>query len=73
MTVPLRADRDPKFAELDVVRLRSMVFTEDGALPAGTIGAIVHSHRSGEAYEVEFVEPVAVTVTLRGADLTLAA
>ncbi|WP_353205208.1 DUF4926 domain-containing protein [Sphingomonas sp.] len=57
------------FAELDIVRLRSMLYTDDGSIPAGSIGTIVFRHDRGAAFEVEFVKPFAVVATLRPADL----
>jgi hypothetical protein len=64
-----RLPADPTFDDYALVRLRSVVGTDAGILLPGTIGTIVHRHDSGEAYEVEFVEPVAIVVTLRSDDL----
>lgn len=60
------------FAELDVVLLRSAAFTDQGSLPIGALGTIVFRHIHGEAYEVEFTEPVAAVLTLRPADFVSA-
>ncbi|WP_052075507.1 MULTISPECIES: DUF4926 domain-containing protein [Sphingomonas] len=64
-----RLPADPTFDDYALVRLRSVVGTDAGILLPGTIGTIVHRHDGGEAYEVEFVEPVAIVVTLRNGDL----
>ncbi len=47
----------PPFTELSVIRLTRPVASEDGQVPSGTSGTIVHIGRSGRAYEVEFTEP----------------
>lgn len=59
----------PSYGELDIVRLRSMLYTEGGSIPAGSIGTIVFRHDRGVAYEVEFTDPFAAVVTLLPADL----
>lgn len=71
MAATLRPARsDPTaYAELDIVRLRSMLYTDEGTVPAGSTGTIVYRHDRGEAYEVEFVVPFAIVATLRAADL----
>jgi|UniRef100_UPI0035CCA215 hypothetical protein len=66
--VPMR----PEYAELDLVRLRSILYTEAGTIPAGSQGTIVFSHDHGAAYEVEFVAPFPLVATLRAADLAAA-
>jgi len=53
-----------------VVRLRSVVGTDAGVLLPGTLGTIVYRHGSGDAFEVEFAEPISQVVTLRLGDLT---
>ncbi|MCJ2050986.1 DUF4926 domain-containing protein [Methylobacterium sp. J-070] len=53
-------------AELGVVVLLRDVVTDDGVpIPAGTEGTIVGIWADGEAYEVEFDEPVAGNATVR--------
>lgn len=69
MPASQRSRLQDTFAELDVVRLRSVVYVDDVILPTGSVGTIVFRHIHGEAYEVEFTEPVAVVLTLRSTDL----
>ena len=61
--------RDPTFAELDVIRLRSIIFTGAATLPIGSVGTVVFRHDGADAYEVEFAEPIATVLTLRSSDL----
>lgn len=63
---------EPTFDHYALVRLRSVVGTDAGVLLPGMVGTIVHRHDGGEAYEVEFAKPVAIVVTLRSGDLSLA-
>ncbi|MGU3539259.1 hypothetical protein [Methylobacterium sp. A54F] len=57
-----------------MVRLRRPATLEDGrALPIGALGAIVFVHAAGEAYEVEFIEPVHGVATIPATDLAQAA
>jgi hypothetical protein len=54
------------FAELSVVAVLRDVLTDDGAIvPAGTEGTVVGVWGEGEAYEVEFDEPVVGNATVR--------
>lgn len=72
MTAPvfsyrLKPDTPATFADLDLVRLRSAVTTDDGdEVPAGTRGTVVAVYAEGAAYEVEFTAGLA---TVSGADL----
>jgi hypothetical protein len=53
-------------AELNFVTLLREVLTDDGlTVPAGTEGTIVGVWGGGEAYEVEFDEPVVGNATVR--------
>lgn len=54
-----------RIEELDSVRLRADVMTEDGHLPFGSEGTVVYRHGSGEAFEVEFMVPIHALLTLR--------
>lgn len=57
--------------ELDDVRVRIDVVTDDGdTILAGTEGTVVGIWRDGEAYEVEFAEPMGALSTIAHADLT---
>lgn len=56
--------------ELSVVALVRPATTDDGTeMPAGSEGTIVGIWAGGEAYEVEFVEPVAGLATVEAAGL----
>ncbi|MCP3733280.1 DUF4926 domain-containing protein [Sphingomonas sp. RP10(2022)] len=68
----LPEDRSP-FDDQALVRLRSVVGTDAGVLLPGALGTIVYRHDGGDAYEVEFSDPIALVVTLRGGDLSPAA
>ena len=61
------------FSELDVVRLRAVVSTDEGIIPSGAVGTIVYLHSGSDAYEVEFADPFPAVVTLREGDLARAA
>lgn len=57
-----------------MVQLQSRVVLDDGrVLPADARGAVVAIWAAGEAYEVEFVEPFPVVVTVTGSKLSEAA
>ena len=60
-------------AELSVVALLREVVTDDGlTVPAGAEGTVVGIWGDGEAYEIEFDEPVAGNATVRADDLRAA-
>ncbi|WP_211104162.1 DUF4926 domain-containing protein [Azospirillum sp. Sh1] len=50
--------------ELTRVALSKPVETEDGVLPAGSMGTVVGVYRSGAAYEVEFAKPFHTVATV---------
>lgn len=54
------------FDELDIVALREpFPLSGNASLPRGAEGTIVGIWGGGQAYEVEFTEPVAALVTLQ--------
>lgn len=59
-----------RFHELEVVRLRGLYTAPEGTLSPDAVGTIVYRHKAGEAYEVEFTEPFAAVVTLKGDELS---
>ena len=60
------ATQPQSLAELSMVALLRDVMTDDGVtVPAGTEGTIVGIWANGEAYEVEFDEPVVGNATVR--------
>ena len=60
------ADYDLPLAELSRVAVRSDVPADEGYLPAGSFGTIVHVYKGGRAYEVEFERPFHCVLTLDG-------
>lgn len=61
------------FVEHSMVRLSRACDTDDGrTLPAGASGAVVGIWREGLAYEVEFLQPFHVVVTLNPQQLRAA-
>ena len=50
--------------ELTRVALFKPVETEDGLLPAGSMGTVVGVYRRGAAYEVEFTKPFHTVATV---------
>lgn len=59
------------FRELQIVRISKEVETEDGEkVSSGTCGTIVGVWGQGEAYEVEFIDPIGVA-TIRADGLSL--
>ncbi|WP_245238996.1 hypothetical protein [Methylobacterium platani] len=56
--------------ELDDVRILAAVTTDDGqTMPAGTEGTVVAVWHGGEAYDVEFPEPMGALATVKAVDL----
>ncbi|ABY32852.1 DUF4926 domain-containing protein [Methylorubrum sp. SL192] len=59
--------------ELDDVRVLTDVVTMDGdTIPAGTEGTVVAVWRGGEAYEVEFPEPMGALATVGASNVAFA-
>jgi hypothetical protein len=58
-----------KRPELSRVTLTRDVSSEDGLVPAGSSGTIVHVYSSGPAYEVEFTMPFHTVATVEADDL----
>ena len=59
-------------AEYAPVVLTREVMAGGTVFPSGTAGVIVHCHRDGVGYEVEFTRPVFRVLTLTADDLTRA-
>lgn len=58
-------DAHAHFAELSVIETLDALRTDDGLpVPAGSRGTIVAVYDRGEAYEVEFAEPVVGNCTV---------
>jgi hypothetical protein len=51
-------------AELSVVKLGKPVQAQQGTLPAGSSGTVVHVYTDGQACIVEFYEPFHAVVTV---------
>lgn len=73
MPAPAHEPMTTGFAEHELVRLRSILYTDAGSIPAGSLGTIVFRHDRDLAYEVEFAGRVCVVATLRPGDLSPAA
>lgn len=58
-----------KYREFDVVETRAAIWAEGHIFPSGSHGTIVHIHKGGEAFEVEFATPASAVVTLEPSDL----
>jgi len=56
-------------AELSRVTLARNVESEDGTVPAGSSGTIVHVYPGGPAYEIEFTSPVHTVATVKADDI----
>lgn len=55
-----------QLAELDRVSLSADVRSDEGhTVPAGSTGTVVAVWNGGEAYDVEFTEPIDALVTVR--------
>ncbi len=59
---PAQAKRS--IAELSVVRLSKSVETEDGTVPAGSSGTVVHAYDDGQAFVIEFYQPFHAVATV---------
>ena len=55
--------------ELSRVTLAKAVDSNDGLVPAGSTGTIVHVYRDGTAYEVEFTRPLHAIATVEADDI----
>jgi hypothetical protein len=55
--------------ELSLVSLVHAIESEDGILPVGAIGTVVHVYPQGQAYEVEFFEPFHTVATVNASAL----
>ena len=55
LTYQFETSEPRAFADLDLVRVRNPVMTDEGIeVPAGSRGAVVAIYANGVAYEVEF-------------------
>lgn len=57
------------YRELDIVETKAAIWAEGHIYPSGSHGTIVHVHKGGEAFEVEFATPAPAVVTLEQSDL----
>ncbi len=55
--------------ELSRITLARQVTSDDGVLPPGAQGTVVHTYRDGRAYEVEFTEPFPTVATVEATDI----
>lgn len=59
-----------RFAEHSLVHLTHPLASDDGVLPIGARGVIVHCYEAAPAYEVEFIEPFHIVATVEEALLS---
>ena len=57
------------FVELARVTLASAVQSEEGLVPAGATGTVVHVWHGGAACEVEFTKPFRAISTVKARDI----
>jgi Domain of unknown function (DUF4926) len=57
----------PRHPELSLVSLRWPVESDDGLLPPGATGTVVHVYPAERAYEVEFQRPFHAIATVEAA------
>lgn len=63
LTYRLTPEAPAAFADLDLVRIRCAVTTDDTVeVPAGTRGVVVAIYGGGKAYEVEFSTGLAMVL-----------
>lgn len=58
-----------EWPEHSLVRLRSATADDHTVYPRGALGTIVHIHRNGVAFEVEFSDPSPGVLTLEPSEL----
>ena len=63
------ASRHERHPELSLVSLARAVKTDDGTLPPGATGTVVHVYPDEQAYEVEFLRPFHTVATVEAAAL----
>ena len=59
--------RHERHPELSLVHLARAVKSDDGTLPAGATGTVVHVYPDEHAYEVEFESPFHTVATVDAA------
>ena len=59
------------FRELSRVTLSRPVLSEEGQVPAGSTGTVVHVWSSGTVCEVEFTKPFQAIATVKADDVTV--
>jgi hypothetical protein len=59
-------------AELSRVTLAHSVDSDDGVIPAGSTGTIVHVYPGAPAYEIEFTAPIHTVATVKADDIITA-
>lgn len=59
------------FRELSRITLARPVVAEEGQVPAGSTGTVVHVWSSGTACEVEFTKPLPAIATVKADDIAV--
>ena len=57
-------DRSTPHPELSLISLARSVASEDGELPRGAVGTVLHVYPQAQAYEVEFFKPFHTVATV---------
>ena len=65
--MPLTKSQRTRHPELSLVSLARSIATEDGPLPPGATGTVVHVYPQERAYEVEFFQPFHTVATVEAA------
>ncbi len=58
---------DYRHPELSIVALARPVASDEGEVPAGAVGTVVHIYPEERAYEVEFFRPFHALATVEAA------
>jgi hypothetical protein len=65
--MPATKSHPTRHSELTLVSLARSITTEDGPLPAGATGTVLHVYAQERAYEVEFCLPYHTVATVEAA------
>lgn len=64
-----QSGRFPRHPELSLVSLARSVASDEGVLPVGATGTVVHAYPDEQAYEVEFFHPFHTVATVEASAL----
>jgi hypothetical protein len=69
--MPTLKQKPTGFVELSQITLVRPVKADEGIIPAGATGTVVHIWHSGTACEVEFIEPFHAIATVKADDIAV--